>query len=105
MINLTLKQQVGIFATATAVAFASGRYSAPVTPDVQTDVTEATKQQEDVDKDTHQTTVTVIEKAPDGKEVTTIKQNIDTVTHEDTKTNTDVKESQTVTAPKRNTLN
>lgn len=87
------KYKVIISIVVVLVAFAFGRYSAPKVPDSHT-VTDTTKE---VNKDTHKTTV--VTKTPDGKEVTTIVE--DTTT----KSDSDTKKDQTVTAPKTSLIN
>lgn len=90
---MSTKYKVIISIVVVLVAFAFGRYSAPKVPDSHT-VTDTTKE---VNKDTHKTTV--VTKTPDGKEVTTIVE--DTTT----KSDSDTKKDQTITAPKTSLIN
>ena len=91
------KYKVIIVTAIVLVAFAFGRYSAPKIPDSHT-ITDTTKEVQK-DTDTHKTTT--VTETPDGKKVTTITE--DTTTK--SKSDTDIKKDQTITAPKTSIIN
>lgn len=100
-IQISTKYKVIGSAAALATAFAFGRYSAPVTPTVKTHEITNTSESMKKDQDTHKKIS--ITKKPDGTVITDIT--VDTDTKTDANKNTDLKLDQTVTPPKRSTLN
>lgn len=97
---MSLKYKITGGVLALAIAFAFGRYTAPMVPNVKTKVNETIDDKKATDKDVHKKIVIVKEK---DKTTTTITEDTDTKTNETKDTN--IKVDQTVTAPARSTLN
>lgn len=100
MPEISLKYKIIGGVIALLVAFASGRYSVN-SPTIKTHETINTQTQVNQDKDTHKKVT--ITKKPDGTIITDIS--VDTDTKTDEKQNQNLTLDQTVTPPKKNTLN
>jgi len=93
---MTIKTKVIISCIALLVAFTTGRYSVN-TPTVKTEEEQTVEAQKDVETKK----VTTITKDPKGNDVTVITEDTTIKANTDTKTQIE----QTVTPPKKNTLN
>lgn len=76
--------QIALAAGVCLLCFALGRFSANSPPN--TKVAENTKIDDQINKDTHKTTVTVTKQEPSGEKITTTTTNVDTVVAENKKT-------------------
>ena len=105
MINIPTKYKIIVGLCSVVVSFGLGRYSVAIQPTIKTEIQEAKKEDKKDDTDTHVRTVTVIVKAKDGSQKTTITQ--DTVKDEKevdlTQAVKDIQ--QTVTPPVRSKIN
>ena len=102
--RMKLQYKIAIAAISLLAAFAAGRYSVSQ-PSIHTVVDTNTKTNTDTDTNKHETTVTTVVEQPNGTKTTTTKttenDTIDQTQNQDTVSEI----TQTVTAPKKNTLN
>lgn len=102
---MTLRTQYSLTIVGLIVAFAVGRYSTKIAPNVKTVSQTQVQTEVKADKDVHKETQTVTTKAPDGSEKTVTTVVEDSTTKIDKLKDSQTKVDTTVTQVPRKTLN